>query len=156
MSDYNNISDPTNAIAQYGLTVEYTQNIRKELVSKMLPAITDMDIKAEMADPELYEAKAKMISTVTSLLNDLDNSKKNFANTKLKQKDSEVNANTSIDISKILQGFKLNQNPVFNDTPEIDMDALDDEIEKEFTSSDLEIPDFELEDNTKVLSRGLE
>lgn len=92
----------------YDATTASTQEIRNQLVAKMLPSILNMQIDSDpTTDPDLYASQARMISEFRQLLNDRDTADRNNVQVKLKQKDSEVAAQNSFNVAEFLKQVKF-------------------------------------------------
>ena len=130
----------------YDHTTQTTQDIRHQLVAKLLPVVTQMDLRVDRStDPDLYQAQARMISETRSLLNDMDTSDRNNAAMKLKQKDTEINASNTINAAEFLAAIKLTGGVPISDHPPMSPTEVDTLLEKQFTEQGCFVLETELE-----------
>lgn len=144
-----NISDLLGSMKNYDEVTEKTNNIREQLIAKLLPEVMKMDLSVTKAtDADLYASQSKMISEMRFLLSDLDNSTRNHVATKLKNKEIESGANIAFSAAEFLSKIKLTDKDNTPGSPCLqskeEVDAL---IEKQFEDSGSVILDSELEDS---------
>lgn len=127
-----------------------TQSVRNQMLKKLLPVVDALDIETGLAaDPDLLQAQSRLVSEVRGLLNDIDSSAKNQVSIKLKKSDLDTQKQSSINAAEILSQLRLTNdlivkqvagNPTLPSKEEIEQ-----HLENEFASSELDIPDTELE-----------
>lgn len=127
-----------------------TQSVRNQMLKKLLPVVDNLDIETGLAsDPDLLQAQSRLVSEVRGLLNDIDSSAKSQVSIKLKKSDLDTQKQSSINAAEILSQLRLTNdlivkqvagNPALPSKEEIEQ-----HLEKEFASSELDIPDTELE-----------
>ena len=126
-------------------TASMTRSARNQLMTKLLPTVLAMDMEiTERTDAELYESKARLVSEMRGLLNDMDTSARNHTNMKLKQKDVETNATNSLNVAEFMAKIKPTAELLSSlGHSQIDQD-IDSKLEKRFAESNLDILDTEL------------
>lgn len=127
-------------------TVSTTRSARNQLMTKLLPTVLSLDMEiTDRTDAELYESKARLVSEMRGLLNDMDTSARNHTNMKLKQKDAETNATNSLNVAEFMAKIKptveMLSSLSSNSTNDQDIDSR---LEKRFNESNLTILDTEL------------
>lgn len=145
MSDISSLID---SMANYDSITIQTQDIRQQLVTKLLPEIVKADLSVtKLTDPELYAAQSKMLSEMRGLLTDMDTAARNHTSIKLKKTETEINANIAFSAADFLSQIKLNQGNIFDTGSHVaqskeEIDAL---IEKQFEDNGSIVLDSELE-----------
>lgn len=92
----------------YDNTTLETQEMRRAMVSKLMPAILKIDLNIDdTTDADLLASKSRFIEQGRQLLNDLDSAAKNQVNIKLKKSDLEQQKQSNLEIAKLLQQVKL-------------------------------------------------
>lgn len=127
-----------------------TQSVRNQMLKKLLPVVDALDIETGLAaDPDLLQAQSRLVSEVRGLLNDIDSSAKNQVSIKLKKSDLDTQKQSSINAAEILAQLKLTNDimikQIAGDTSAPSQEEIEQHLEKEFASSELDIPDTELE-----------
>lgn len=134
-------------------TVMQTQDIRNQLIVKLLPDILAMDTKIDRtSDPDLVASQARMISEMRGLLNDRDNASKNHLSLKLKQKDIETQSQISFSAAEFLATIKRNEEmPLKNETFPMSEQQIADLIDSQFKEQGCVVLDTELEEGSNML-----
>lgn len=127
-------------------TTSMTRSARNQLMTKLLPTVLNLDMEVtDRTDPELYESKARLVSEMRGLLNDMDSSARNHTNMKLKHKDAETNATNALNVAEFMA--KIRPTPELlrslNQSAQNDQD-IDAQLEKRFEEANLTILDTEL------------
>ena len=132
------------ALDNLDATTSSTQDIRRQLMTKFLPDVLSLDLKQDSnKDPEVYAAKSRFLNEFRGLLTDIDNSSKNHAQIKLKQKDTEMQGQ-ALNVVDFLNKIKgKSQFPEANIT--MTHEEAEDLVQKRFEDSGSVVLDTELE-----------
>lgn len=133
------------SMGQYDKNTVNTQIIRQKLANKLLNNVLKMDLNVvATTNPDLFAAQAKMIAEARGLLNDMDNSSRNHTAIKLKQKDTETQADAVLNAAELLTKIKLTvaAEPTGNTQS---ADVIEDAIEHQFEENGCVVLDTELE-----------
>lgn len=133
------------SMGQYDKNTVNTQIIRQKLANKLLNNVLKMDLNVvATTNPDLFAAQAKMIAEARGLLNDMDNSSRNHTAIKLKQKDTETQADAVLNAAELLTKIKLTvaAEPTGNTQSE---DVIEDAIKHQFEENGCVVLDTELE-----------
>ena len=127
-----------------------TQSVRNQMLKKLLPVVDALDIETGLAaDPDLLQAQSRLVSEVRGLLNDIDSSAKSQVSIKLKKSDLDTQKQSSINAAEILSQLRLTNDlivkQVAGNSTLPSKEEIEQHLEKEFASSELDIPDTELE-----------
>lgn len=127
-----------------------TQSVRNQMLKKLLPVVDNLDIETGLAsDPDLLQAQSRLVSEVRGLLNDIDSSAKSQVSIKLKKSDLDTQKQSSINAAEILSQLRLTNDLIVKQVagkPTLpSKEEIEQHIEEEFASSELDIPDTELE-----------
>lgn len=102
------ITTLADSMQAYDNTTLETQELRRALVNKIMPAILKIDLNIDdSTDPDLFASTSRFIEQGRQLLNDLDSAAKNQVNIKLKKTDLEQQKQSNLEIAKLLQQVKL-------------------------------------------------
>lgn len=145
------ISSLDGSMRKYDSNTISTQILRQKLLQKILPNVMNLNLdESSETDPDMYEAKAKLISEARALLNDMDAVSNKHINTKLKQKDSETQANMAFNAADLLNKIKLS---AFEEkgTIVLDRDKIEEKLQDKFDESNSVILDSELEESKNML-----
>lgn len=133
------------SMGQYDKNTVNTQIIRQKLANKLLNNVLKMDLNVvATTNPDLFAAQAKMIAEARGLLNDMDNSSRNHTAIKLKQKDTETQADAVLNAAELLTKIKLTvaAEPTGNTQS---ADVIEDAIKHQFEENGCVVLDTELE-----------
>ena len=133
------------SMSQYDKNTINTQLIRQTLANKLLNDVLKMDLNVvATTNPDLFAAQARMIAEARGLLNDMDTSSRNHTAIKLKQKDTETQADAVLNAAELLTKIKLT---VAAEPAGVTQsaDVIEDAIMHQFEENGCVVPDTELE-----------
>lgn len=125
-------------------TVSSTQDLRRALANKMMPAVMAMDLD-DTSDPDVTLGKSKFLAEYRQLLNDMDGSAKTHIGIKLKQKDMEDQHANSINAAELLAAVKLNNDILTQRVNQTNPEELSKLVEDRLVGTDETILDSELQ-----------
>ena len=134
------------------VTTATTQEIRKQLLARFLPDVLNLDMKVDPGtDPDLYASQARFLSEFKGLLNDVDTASRQHASTKLKQKDTETQAQAGFNVAEFLSKIKLTGGvPTSSGTIETTAE-IDEKLEQRFAETGCVVLDTELTQGENML-----